>query len=170
MRNSTLEAFRAIAKFITSGKYTENQLIRAIAAFSRDKDNGNLDGWTLTGFVKNIDRFMKSADSRDTVHLICPRCKATATVEQSRLQDSALCHCGVKRQRADQAQAEKMAAWKQPAYKDLPTLSELEAAANRAMDRGQDVIARMALKAIEQGGFRQDKRTTAADYRTENKR
>ena len=53
---------------------------------------------------------------------------------------------------------------------DLPTLSELEAAANRAMDRGQDVIARMALKAIEQGGFRQDKRTTAADYRTENKR
>lgn len=42
--------------------------------------------------------------------------------------------------------------------KDLPTLKELEAAANRLADKGINALARMALKCMEEGAFKQDRK------------
>ena len=42
--------------------------------------------------------------------------------------------------------------------REVPTLKELEAAANRLADKGIDAIARIALKCMEEGAFRQDRR------------
>jgi len=41
--------------------------------------------------------------------------------------------------------------------KELPTMKQLQDAANRLMDKNMDAVARIALKCLEEGAFRQDR-------------
>lgn len=155
MKHGTGEAFNSMFSAIKAGEYTEDELIRCIAAFSREKDNGKLDGWGLSGFVRHIDKWMPIAKGQNMVYLVCDKCSKKTVCSEIAVKDHSGCGCGGRNVRDDQSGRQREESHKKPNKSDMPTKADLEKVVERHKT-SNPALAGLAQAQIDRGNFRFD--------------